>query len=325
MEKRYPNTIMATACIPWNEEFQFDEASFRRQVKQLTDAGIRCIYLFGTAGEGYAVSREQYQTIVKAFLDQMKGVPGARPMVGVISLSMSEVIERIETGIKLGASDFQISFPSWGAVAVNEGIGFLRDVCGKFPAASFMHYNNGPRSKTKLRFNDYKRICDEIPNLVAVKNPTSDIRELHELFQEELPLEFFILEFGYGYASLFANCGLLISLLNLNLDHAWKYFDAGKRRDIAAITGYHNDFYKIHNELFANIPPGMIDSAYDKSFVKSGIPEFPLRLLPPYTGPADNQYEAFVKAVKAKAPHWKIGETVNMKTGQTPYVKTGVK
>ena len=307
MEKRYQNTIMATACAAWNEDFSFDEASFRKEVKLLTDAGIKCIYLFGTAGEGYAVSREQYQVLTEVFLDQMKDVPEAQPMIGVINLSMSEVIKRIEIGMKLGARDFQVSFPSWGAVTINEGIGFLNDVCNCFPQARFMHYNNGFRSKTKLHFNDYKRLCDEIPNIVAVKNPTSDMRELHELFSEELPLEFFITEYGYGYASLFANSSLLISMLNLDLDHARNYFNAGKRRDVTEIVRYHNDFKKIHGELFSNIPPGMIDSAYDKAFVKSHIPEFPLRLLPPYIGPSDAQYESFINSVKIKLPHWKIG------------------
>jgi len=242
---------------------------------------------------------------VTAFLDQMKDVPGALPMVGIISLSMSEVIERVELGLKLGARDFQISFPSWGAVTVEEGIGFLKDVCRRFPQARFMHYNNGVRSRTKLRFADYKRICEEIPNIVAVKNPTSDITELHELFSEELPLEIYVLEYGYGYSSMFANCGLLISLLNLDFDHAWGYFKAGKNRDIVEIMRYHNEFLLIHQALFANVPTGMIDSAYDKLFVKPHIPEFPLRLLPPYTSPSDTQYEAFISTIKEKIPHWK--------------------
>ena len=307
MEKRYPRTIMATACAAWDKNLKFDEISFRKQVSLLTGAGIKSIYLFGTAGEGYAVNRGQYQEIVTVFLDQMKDVPGAMPMVGVISLSMSEVIERIELGLKLGARDFQISFPSWGAVTVDEGIGFLREVCGRFPQAHFMHYNNGPRSRTKLRFADYKRICEEIPNIVAVKNPASDIPELHELYSEELPLEIFVLELGYGYASMFADCSILISMLNLDLNHAWGYFNAGKNRDYAEIMRYHNEFMIIRKELFANIPPGMMDGAYDKSFVKSHIPEFPLRLLPPYNSPADSQYEAFISAVRAKLPRWNIG------------------
>jgi len=306
MEKRYPDTIMATACAAWDEKYNFDEVSFRKQVKLLTDAGIKSIYLFGTAGEGYAVSREQYSVMAAAFLDQMKDVPGALPMIGVISLSMSEIISRVELGLKLGAKDFQISFPSWGAVTINEGVNFLREVCRSFPQARFMHYNNGLRSKTKLRFADYKRICDEVPNLAAIKNPTGDMTEIHELFSGELPLRIFVLEYGYGYASLFADSSLLISMLNLDLEHAWNYYNAGKHRDAAVIVRYHCDFQKIHKELFANIPPGLIDSAYDKSFVKSHIPEFPLRLLPPYTGPSDAQYEAFIKAVRVKMPHWGI-------------------
>ena len=311
MEKRYPRSIMATACAAWNDNNTFDEVSFRKQVKALTDGGIKSIYLFGTAGEGYAVSREQYKETVAAFLDQVNGVPGALPMVGVVSLSMSEVIERVETGMELGAQDFQISFPSWGAVTAEEGIAFLHGVCDRFPHARFMHYNNGLRSRLKLRFADYKRICEEIPNLAAVKNTASDMVELHELLAEELPLEFYVMEFAYGYASMFTdNCSVLISLLNLDLEQAWSYFNAGKRRDVAEIMRYHDEFMKIDEAISANIPTGRMDGAYDKLFVKANVPEFPLRLLPPYTGSSDAQYEAFLSVVKAKLPRWNIGAVI---------------
>ena len=190
---------------------------------------------------------------------------------------------------------------------MNEGLCFLCDVCSRFPQARFMYYNNGLCSKTKLCFNVYKCISSEIPNLAAVKNPTKDMNELHELFSEELPLAIYVMEHGYGYASMFSECGLLISLLNLDYDHAWKYFNAGKSRNINEIIEYHNEFSMIYKELFTNIKPGMIDSAYDKSFVKSHIPDFSLRLLPPYIGPKDDQYESFIKIIKEKLPHWKIG------------------
>ena len=99
MEKRYPRTIMATACVPWNEDLSFDEENFRRGVALLMDNGIRSIYIFGTAGEGYAVNREQFVQITKAFLDETRKTPEVMPMTGIISLSMSEIIERIEPSV----------------------------------------------------------------------------------------------------------------------------------------------------------------------------------------------------------------------------------
>ena len=63
MEKRYPITMMCAACIPWTDDFDFDEAKFRVHVKDLVDGGAKSIYIMGTAGEGYA---SRYRNIHKS-------------------------------------------------------------------------------------------------------------------------------------------------------------------------------------------------------------------------------------------------------------------
>ena len=51
---------------------------FRDEVRGLIERGIHNIYVFGTAGEGYAVSDEQFETVVRVFADEMKR-PGFIP------------------------------------------------------------------------------------------------------------------------------------------------------------------------------------------------------------------------------------------------------
>jgi hypothetical protein len=59
--------ILATAVVPWTEGFEFDEPVFRRQVHTIARNLTRHIYVFGTAGEGYAVSERQFDQITMAF------------------------------------------------------------------------------------------------------------------------------------------------------------------------------------------------------------------------------------------------------------------
>ena len=96
MNKRYPKTIMATACIPWDKEYRFREDIFRREVRHIISGGIRSIYIFGTAGEGYAVDDRMFVEIAKVFADEMKG-PNLLPMIGVISLSLVNVKRCLKT------------------------------------------------------------------------------------------------------------------------------------------------------------------------------------------------------------------------------------
>ncbi len=60
---------MATCCVPWTEQDRFDEPVFRRGVRQALQ-GTPHLYVFGTAGEGYAVTDRQFDEIVAAFADR---------------------------------------------------------------------------------------------------------------------------------------------------------------------------------------------------------------------------------------------------------------
>lgn len=303
MEKRYPRGIMATACVPWTETYQFDEGLFRRQVAYLCDQGIRSIYLYGTAGEGYAVSNQQYLEIVKAFKDETKDRAGVLPMVGVISLSPDEVRGRVEAAAEVGITDFQISFPAWGAVSDSEAFSYLHYICDRYPTLRFMHYNNGLRSHKKLFGRQYEKISAEIPNLVAVKYPGATIREIQDVITRDLPLQFFFLENGYGYASMVGEASLLISLCNINHRLAFEYFQAGVDKDYEKLIQMDIEFGKC-SDLLGLLPGGKMDGAYDKLFVKYAIPEFPQKLYPPYEGITDEQFEVFDKALRKELPRW---------------------
>ncbi|NJD04080.1 MAG: hypothetical protein FIA99_16125, partial [Ruminiclostridium sp.] len=131
MKKRYPVTMMAAACVPWDEKFIFEEDIFRREVRSMVAANVKSIYIFGTAGEGFAVSDEMFAKIAEVFWDEMKA-PGLMPMVCVISVSLQEILKRISMAYTLGFRDFQLAFPSWGALRDSEVDNFFHAVCDNF-------------------------------------------------------------------------------------------------------------------------------------------------------------------------------------------------
>ena len=116
MDKRFPQTLLCAACIPWTEDNRLNVPLFRKGVELLCENGAGSIYLFGAAGEGYAVDRAQYTQSVTEFMDVLKGYPEVIPMVGVITMSQTEVMERVRIGAELGAKYFQISFPSYSSI-----------------------------------------------------------------------------------------------------------------------------------------------------------------------------------------------------------------
>ena len=128
---RYPRVTLAAACVPWDERGDVMDEVFREQVRLHLAAGVKHIYIFGTAGEGYAVTESLFDEIVHLFTDEMRRDPEARPMIGLISLSMRTTIERIERCLDQGLRTFQFALPVWGALNDNELATFFREVLGR--------------------------------------------------------------------------------------------------------------------------------------------------------------------------------------------------
>lgn len=289
-----PPAILATAVVPWTKEYQFDGPCFRRQVHTIARDLTRHIYIFGTAGEGYAVSERQFDEITQAFWQSAQEC-GASPMVGLISLSLPTIIERIERARALGFRRFQLSLPSWGALSDRELDSFFAETCGRFPDCEFHHYNL-LRTKRLLTAADYRRIADAHANLIAVKASTSDPAILADLLTVSPRLRFFFTEMGYAIARRTHDVGFLISLASVNPRRA-KAFVAG---DDAQRTADVADFHAMAatlKEIAAN--RFHIDGAFDKMLFRVSDPAFPLRLLPPYVGATEAEFDRFRTALPA--------------------------
>lgn len=299
--KRYPRCILATCCVPWDDRGRLAEAIFRRGVRSMLKEGTKHLYVFGTAGEGYAVTEQQFDQIVAVFAEEMRS-GGAEPMVGVISQSLGTILERIERCRERGVRQFQISLPSWGALSEPELFEFFRQVCGRFRDCEFIHYNL-LRTKRLVTGREYGRLAEEHANLVATKNCGDSMAHLQSLLEDAPQLQHFLSETGYAYASLYGECGLLASLI-MSWPKMQALLEAGKQRDLAALNTLQRECNIVMRTLFEALPDNRIDGAYDKLFEKMHDPEFPLRLLPPYVGFSDEEYRGFVQLLTKRLPEW---------------------
>lgn len=301
---RHPACILATCCLPWDDNLHFAEPIFRRLVRRLLDSGLRDLYLFGTAGEGYAVTDAQFDAITRAFLDEL-GPDRPRAMIGLISLSLSVVIERIERARRLGARRFQISLPGWGVLSDAEMDAFFRETCGRFPDCDFLHYNLA-RAGRILTGAEYGRLARRHPNLVATKNSTHDEARLRSLFEDAPQLRHFITETGYARACRLGQPGFLVSIASIQPALAQTYFRAGQNQDFAILDPLDDELRRMTARMFeiASTGPAHMDGAYDKMFSRLLLPDFPLRLLPPYAAMSEAIFDQFASCLRAEHPRW---------------------
>ena len=279
---RYPQNNLAACMLPWTDDFRLNVPKFEQHIQAALDDNYKCIYLMGTAGEGYALSEDRFREVVEVFA--AKAVrDGIDPQIGVIGLSMEQIIQRIGVAYDRGIRMFQISLPSWGALDEAETMLFFKMVCGEFRDCRFLHYNL-PRAKRILYGAEYHRIAEQVPNLVATKNSTTDYARTADLLENAPELQHFLLEGNYAMGCALGECSLLCSYDALFPRTTWKFFEAGRAQDFAELFRITQFFREVESKLFEHCGRDMIDGSYDKTFVWLRDPTFSNRLLPPYLG-----------------------------------------
>ena len=129
----------------------------------------------------------------------------------------------------IGFRTFQIALPPWGVLTDDECMTYFTDVCGSFPDSGFLHYNL-PRPKRVLGTEDYKRLQDAVPNLVATKFTGAAPAECARLVKET-ELQHFLGENNFPFGCLHGECSLLASLGPMMPKRTLEYFGYGVEGD----------------------------------------------------------------------------------------------
>lgn len=300
---RYPQAILVSCEIPWDEKEQLLEDVFRGEIRH-TLRHFNHLYIFGTAGEGYAVDTPRFQRIVQIFYEETRG-PAVHPMVGVIGLSTATIVERIQYAYDIGFRVFQISLPSWAALNDTELMTFFTDVCGTFPDAQFLHYNL-PRTKRVLEATDYRRLIDAVPNLVATKNTGGGLARAVSLVKYAGELQHFLGEEGFCHGCFYGECSILSSFGPMSPHKVKALFAAGIHGRIEELFQRQKENHDLlHGLLGPLLAQGRIDGAYDKLLVRlGGFEEMPMRLLSPYQCFTEEEYQTAKRTLHEKFPDW---------------------
>jgi dihydrodipicolinate synthase/N-acetylneuraminate lyase len=300
---RHHQAILVSCEIPWDEEERLLEPVFREEVRHTLAQGFPNLYIFGTAGEGYAVDTPRFQRIVEIFREETGG-EGIFPQVGVIGLSTAIVRERIAFAYKLGFRTFQISLPCWGALNDKEMLRFFVDVCGAFPDARFLHYNL-MRTKRVLTAEDYRRVADAVPNLVATKNTGTTVNSTAELLRLTPEIQHFLGEAMFPIGCLHGECSLLSSFAPMVPRASKQLFDYGRTGQIEKLFRFHKEYLDMVEDVIAPMRrQPLIDGAYDKMLVRLGGVDMPLRLLSPYESFSEEVYEECRTILHARYASW---------------------
>ena len=301
---RYPQSILVSCEIPWDEDEQLLEDVFRKEVRRTLSEGFNDLYIFGTAGEGYAIDTARFGQIVKVFYQETRG-ERVRPMVGIIGLSTANIVERTAIAHDIGFRVFQTALPSWGALNDSEVMTFFRDLCGAFADSQFLHYNL-PRAKRVLGGADYQRLIEAVPNLVATKTTAGGIEAASDLMRHASELQHFFGERNFPHGCMYGECSLLASFAPMAPHKTRELFEAGRSRHVEKLFTLQHGFLDMSTDLFGSLRgENRIDGAFDKMIVRlGGLEDMPIRLLSPYQGFSEEQYQVCEAVIHERYPDW---------------------
>jgi dihydrodipicolinate synthase/N-acetylneuraminate lyase len=307
---RYPQTVLISCEVPWDGQMQLQEVTFRNEIQHVLKS-FNHLYIFGTAGEGYAVDSAQFERIVRIFYEETRA-PDVHPMVGIIGLSTPIVVERISVAYAIGFRVFQISLPSWGTVTDGEMMTFFKDVCNRFADCQFLHYNL-PRTGRVLSGKEYKPLIDAIPNLVATKTTSGGLPGAADLMFHAAELQHFMGEVNFPHGCMFGECSLLASSGPMAPRQTWEFFEAGRTRNIEQLFRWQHDFYHMKQDVMGPARAhAHMDGAFDKLIKRlGGFEEMPLRLLSPYQGLSEEVFQACKQIYQTKYPDWAPAKAIS--------------
>jgi dihydrodipicolinate synthase/N-acetylneuraminate lyase len=298
--------ILASCQLPLDSRERLLADVLEAEVDFLIARGFTSLYIFGTAGEGYAVDSPTFREVTQLFYNLIAR-KSADGMVGVIQLSTSCVIERLAVAYDIGFRKFQIALPAWSALADGEVMRFFAAVCGTFTDCEFLHYNVA-HAKRQLSGQEYRRLADANPNLVATKNVSGGAGRAADLMRQAPDLQHFFGEDNYLHGAMFGECSLLTTLGALAPELTHQYFEAGVARDAAQLLELHHDFEQIRDQAIGPvIGHGRVDGAYDKLILRlGGFEAMPLNMMSPYQGFTLDEYAAIAQHWRgARARHFK--------------------
>ena len=272
---------LVSVPIPWDERGRLLPELFRGAVRKLLAEGCDGIYLFGTSGEGYAVSDEEFACLAELLVEETRSFSGFR-QVGCFGLSAEQVKRRCRLAAERGIEGVQITLPFWKELNDRELFRFMEDVCGSFPELSFLLYNN-PRNKRRLSGKELAAVHGRAPNLQGVKTGSGNWLDFCELFEESPGLRHFVTEPAFLFCHGLGAAGLIPSSNYARPRSCRRYYEAVTGGDLATAAGLHRQIVRFF--LATAVPlvkKGYIDGAIDKAYARIGGMEMPLAMKAPY-------------------------------------------
>ena len=278
--------IIAPFTTPFKANGEIDLTLIKPQVDWLIENGVHGLAAGGSTGEGHALSRDEYLSIMT---ETASSLNGRVPLVaGIIANSTSEVIERGKSVKSLNVAALQITPPSYlfrpDDDAMVRHFKEIHDEC-QIP---ILIYNVVPWCY--LSPDLLLRIMDEVPGVLGVKQSAGDMKLFADLIRRAKPKNMI---FSAVDALLYLSYklgapGSIAAILTAAPGPSVKLWDAVIEQDWETAKDLHEKLMPLWDAIGLDNMPSLCKYAQSLQGLESGFARRP-------TSPANNNQKEKVR------------------------------
>jgi 4-hydroxy-tetrahydrodipicolinate synthase len=170
--------VIPAITTPFREDLSVDEEFLRRHVDVLVKAGCTGIVALGSLGEGGTLRSEEKTAVLRA---AHVGLAGRAPLAaGIAALSTADAVALARQAERCSCSGLMVLPPYVYKGDWRETRAHFRAVISATPLPCML-YNNPIAYGTDVLPEQLEELCRDLPNLVAVKESSADVRRVTTL------------------------------------------------------------------------------------------------------------------------------------------------
>ncbi|HEO99099.1 MAG TPA: 4-hydroxy-tetrahydrodipicolinate synthase [Epsilonproteobacteria bacterium] len=272
-------TGVSTALVTPFKNGKLDEACFAKLIQRQVDNGIDAVCPVGTTGESATLSYDEDMRCIEIAVEVCKGTD-TKVLAGAGSNATHEAVQMAKNAQAAGADAIFSVSPYYNKPS-QEGLYQHYKAVASEVEVPFMLYNVPGRTGVDILPETVKRLFDDVPNIMGIKEATGSLQRTVELMAMIPELYLFSGDDAIDYPVL-ASGGKGVTSVTSNLlpDMKRKLVQAALSGDYQTAKAINEELIDINKVLFCESNPIPIKAAMYIAGLIDTL-EYRLPLVPP--------------------------------------------
>ncbi|WP_041076037.1 4-hydroxy-tetrahydrodipicolinate synthase [Thermotoga caldifontis] len=185
-----PKGVIPAVVTPMNKDESINESAFRKLLNYLVDNGVHGVFIIGSQGEFYALTREEKIRLMEIAVEEVNGrVP---VYAGTGGITTREVIELNDAAEKIGVDAVSIITPYYISPSQEELYEHYVKIAKATKLPVLLYNNPGRTGGVKLEPRTVERLA-EIDNIVGIKDSSGDLTNTSDYIRRTKGKNFHVL------------------------------------------------------------------------------------------------------------------------------------